>query len=82
MNDDDRDSLIRQHFREYNLIIGTAEKAKEARLSLLRRLRTADPEYYTQDRLAELSDMSQQNISYLLARRRRRGVAPVARDHH
>ncbi|GAB2532276.1 hypothetical protein [Nocardia heshunensis] len=86
MNDDDRDSLIRAHFQEYNRLIVAAEKAKEARLSLLRRLRAADPDYYTQDRLADLSGMSQQNVSYLLSVRRSaaggvRQGKPLGRPH-
>lgn len=42
--------------------------AKDARLQLLLRLRAADPDYYTQTRLARLSGMSQQNVSYLLSK--------------
>lgn len=78
MNDNDRDALIRMHFQEYNAIIAGAVKARSARASLLRRLRAADPDYYTQDRLAELSGMSQQNVSYLLAPRRRAEASVVS----
>ncbi|GAB0102733.1 hypothetical protein JMUB6875_17030 [Nocardia sp. JMUB6875] len=44
------------------------EKAKDARLQLLLKLRSADPDYYTQTRLARLSGMSQQNVSHLLSK--------------
>ncbi|MFE2994831.1 hypothetical protein ACFXG4_07450 [Nocardia sp. NPDC059246] len=68
MNDAERDVLIRKHFLEYGRVIEAGEKAKDARLQLLLRLRAVDPDYYTQTRLAGLSGMSQQNVSYLLAK--------------
>ncbi|MGW4247040.1 hypothetical protein [Nocardia sp. NPDC004722] len=68
MNDNDRDALIQAHFREYTRLNTLGERAMQARLSLLRKLRAADPDYYTQDRLADLSGMSQQNVSYLLSK--------------
>ncbi|MGV9667295.1 hypothetical protein [Nocardia niigatensis] len=68
MDDAERDVLIRKHFLEYGRIIEAGEKAKDARLQLLLRLRAADPDYYTQTRLARLSGMSQQNVSYLLSK--------------
>ncbi|MFE3260636.1 hypothetical protein ACFXPS_38440 [Nocardia sp. NPDC059091] len=68
MDDEERDALVRKHFEEYGGVIGAGERAKAARLRLLRKLRDADPEHYTQARLADLSGMSQQNVSYLVSK--------------
>ncbi|WP_330182262.1 hypothetical protein OHB26_00425 [Nocardia sp. NBC_01503] len=64
----DRDALVRRHFEEYAAAIAIGEGAKRARLELIAKLRSAVPEYYTQERLAELSGMTQQNISYHLGK--------------
>lgn len=68
MDDRERDALVRKHFEEYGCVIDAGERAKAARLRLLLKLRDADPVHYTQARLADLSGMSQQNVSYLLSK--------------
>ncbi|WP_330179165.1 hypothetical protein OHB26_22015 [Nocardia sp. NBC_01503] len=64
----DRDALIRKHFEEWAAAIAVGEMAKRARLDLIAKLRATVPEYYTQERLADLSGMTQQNISYHLSK--------------
>ncbi|MET9490074.1 hypothetical protein [Nocardia sp. NPDC006630] len=68
MDTGDRDALIRRHFEEWAAAIAVGERAKGARLDLIAKLRAAAPEYYTQERLADLSGMTQQNISYHLGK--------------
>ncbi|MEV6769745.1 hypothetical protein AB0N05_14070 [Nocardia sp. NPDC051030] len=68
MSTADRDALVREHFAECAQAVALGERARKARLDLIAKLRAAAPEYYTQERLAELSGMTQQNISYHLGK--------------
>lgn len=64
----DRDAMVREHFAECAAAIAVGEKARKSRLRLIAKLRAAAPDYYTQELLAELSGMTQQNISYHLGK--------------
>lgn len=59
----------KSHFAYLARVVQDGEDAKAEQVALIRKLRKADPEYFTHAVLGEISGLSQQMVSYYLKKK-------------